>query len=339
MRSRELRKNLLKWGYDKRELDMILDRSELRSLAENFYREKQKYDDHTVYNAKGVQFSIVCIVIAGIFFFSEPLLSLLSGLKSGVDGFIYQIRERFRLISMAVFNRLPLAASTLVLATVIEMILPIIQASIMLSWVIPGGSPFRRYLFPMPNFAITVNDLLGHKEQPRRTQENKSSIPDFGGMGLNIAPMVIVWVCNYLKNKLENFGASRLIDIVNSKQRRRDERDALRKFRSSLNSETNIVFMDTVDDYSSTNANELFGMKQNYGENDNSNNRSIPRKTKSPFDISPFEQEQMKKSAYLKQLHSGGEEMLYSSNNIDDGDSWLNDSASEDNNIDMDSHD
>jgi hypothetical protein len=185
----------------------------------------------------------------------------------------------------------------------------------------------------MPNFAITVNDLLGHKEQPRRSRENSSSIPDFGGMGLNIAPMVVIWVCNYLKNRLENFGASRLISIVNSKHKRKEERDALRKFRSNLNSETDIIFMDTVDDYSSANGNDFPGMKQN------EDSFSIPKKTKSPFDISPFEQEQMRKSAYLKQLHSGGQDVLYSSNINDDGDSWLNDSASEDNDIDMDSHD
>mmetsp|Transcript_26804 Transcript_26804/g.25668 ORF Transcript_26804/g.25668 Transcript_26804/m.25668 type:complete len:382 (-) Transcript_26804:239-1384(-) len=341
MRSRELRKNLLKWGYDKRDLDVILDKSELRSLAETFYREKQQYDDNTAYNAKGVQFSIICIVIAGIVFFSEPLvsglLSLVSGLKSGVDGFTYQIKERFRMISMSVVNRFPLAASTLVLATLIEVILPIIQTSIMASWVIPTGSPFRRYLFPMPNFAITVNDLMGHKEQPRRSQENSSSIPDFGGMGLNIAPMVVIWVCNYLKNRLENFGCSKLISIVNAKHKRKEERDALRKFRSNLNSETDIVFMDTVDDYSSASGNDFPGMNQNSGEN--GDNFPKPKKTKSPFDISPFEQEQMRKSAYLKQLHSGGQDVSYSSNNNDDGDSWLNDSASEDNDIDMDSHD
>lgn len=176
MRSKELRKNLLKWGYNLDDLNKILDKKELRVLAKEFYSQKEIHDKDVEYKEKGVKFSIMCVIIGLIFFFWEPLSSFLLSLRSFFDGYIYQIKERIRLISISIKNHFFIATISLISATIIEVIQPLIQLSIALSWVIPTGSMYRRYLFPMPSFSTSINHILGRKDQASSSSDTMSSI-------------------------------------------------------------------------------------------------------------------------------------------------------------------
>ena len=328
MRSRELRKHLLKLGLNRGELAGILDRKELKRLAEEFYTQRKSFDADIVYRAKGVQFSIACIVIASIFIFwgqiSAFFAAIYSGFKSWFDGFVYQIKERFRLISMGVVNRFPLSCITLLLATLIQIMQPMIQLSVLASWVIPTTSPFRRFLFPMPSFPITINHFLGNKEG--RSSKSTSSIGDIGSMGVNIAPMVLIWVCNYLKHRLEEFGASRLISIVEAKQKRRDDREAVRRFKSKLNANNEDLVMDYADEFKDGPGMDSGKASGNgYYEEE----PRIKMQQRAPVGSSPFEQEKGNlKSAFFQHVRSGTKIELEDTG-VDDGDYWLSDSGSE----------
>lgn len=324
MRSRDLRKHLLKLGYDRDELSKVLDRKELKVIAEEFYSQKKQYDDDAAYRARGVQFSVGCIVVASIFIFWEPISSLLSGLKSWFDGFIYQIKERLRLISMSIVNRFPLAAVCLMLAVVLDISVPLIQLSILASWIIPAASPFRRFLIPMPNFPITINHFVGKKDG--RSTKASSSIGDIGDMGVNVAPMVLMWISSYFKHRLEDFGASRLISVVEAKQKRRDNREAVRTFRSKLDSQSKVDVMDFADYKGNCddqdNSYTRDGMPVNEGNSGNFKER-VPRQV----GHSPFEQQKgFLKSAFLQHVQGGSHEIFDEDEGpIDDGDFWLND--------------
>lgn len=338
MRSRELRKHLLKWGHSRDELSKILDRKELRTLAEDFYSQKQKFDDEAAFKAKGVQFSIVCIIIACILVFWEPLLGVLSHFRSSIDGFIYQIKERLRLVSMSISNRFPVAALSLIAATGLEIIQPCIHLSILAGWIIPTGSVWRRFLIPMPNFSVTMNHLLGATKpgsSPSPSQ-SRSRLDDLGNMGINLAPMVLLWVSNYLKHKLEDFGASRLIKVVDAKQRRRDDREAVRNFRSKVQAEDEYVTMDFVNECFPT-ANDDLKCNRNMKSASNSNIRASQTEVKGP---SPFEQEMNhRRSTFLQHVREGSTKLdfepvhpdgseLHNATTVDDGDFWFNDSNS-----------
>ena len=334
MRSRELRKHLLKLGHDREELNKILDRAELKQLAEEFYSSKQKYDDEAAYRAKGVKFSIACIILASIFIFWEPISGVFGGMKETIDGFVYQLKERIRLIRMSLVNRFPLAAISLLLAIFLEILQPMIQISILASWVIPSSSSLRRFLIPMPNFQITVNHFLGQKEG--KSTAPTTSFGDIGNMGVNIAPMVLMWISSYVKHKLEDFGASRLISVVEAKQKRRDDREAVRSFKSKLNSEPEFIVMDYADDYpNSANSGNIASDERNYIHSA-SRGFDQPAEQKvhqrNPVGYSPFEQQQSTlKSAFLQHVREGTEIDFEDSagppNNsaVDDGDFWATD--------------
>ena len=322
MRSRELRKHLLKLGHDRDELSKILDRKELKVLAEEFYNQKKQYDDDAAFRARGVQFSIGCIVVASIFIFWGPISSVLSSFQSWVDGFVYQIKERFRLISMSIVNRFPLAAVCLMLAVLLDVLQPLIQLSILASWIIPTASPLRRFLIPMPNFPITIDHFLGKKEG--RSSKASSSIGDIGGMGVNVAPMVLMYISSYLKHRLEDFGASRLIFVVEAKQKRRDGREAVRTFRSKLDLQNKDFMMDFADngdnDLNRQQYSSSCGSSSSRGDRENLTER-VPR----PVGHSPFEQHQgTVRSAFLEHVHNGPSTIFQADDNtVDDGDFWL----------------
>ena len=330
MRSRELRKNLLKWGHSVDELSKILDRKELRTLAEDFYRQKQKFDDENAFRAKGVQVSVFCIIIACIFMFWEPLQGVLSYFRSSVEGFIYQIKERLRLVSMSLSNRFPVAALSLTAATVLEIIEPCIHLSILAGWIIPNGSIWRRFLIPMPNFSLTMNHLLGVAKPGSSPSQSRSSLDNLGNMGINVAPMVLLWVSNFLKHKLEDFGASRLIKVVDAKQRRRDNRDAVRNFRANVQTGNDYVTMDSVGArISTTDADTSCN-----GTLGSSSNAAVHTTSKAEIkSLSPFEQEMNnRRSSFLQHVHEGSSKLVFeeialrNATTVDDGDFWFNDS-------------
>lgn len=335
MRSRELRKHLLKWGHSRDELSKILDRKELRNLAEDFYSQKQKFDDEAAFKAKGVQFSIICIVFASILVFWEPILGVLSHFRSSIDGFIYQIKERLRLVKMSVSNRYPVAALSLIAATALEIIQPCIHLSILAGWIIPTGSVWRRFLIPMPNFSLTMNHLLGATKPGSTSSQSRSKLDDLGNMGINVAPMVLLWVSNYLKHKLEDFGASRLIKVVDAKQRRRDDREAVRNFRAKVQADEEYVTLDFVDDCLPK-ANDDTTCNRNAKSSSSSEVRVSQVEMKGP---SPFEKEMSYRTSSFLQHVSGGSKLdfqpadfdgseLRDATTVDDGDFWFNDTKS-----------
>jgi hypothetical protein len=335
MRSRELRKHLLKWGHSRDELSKILDRKELRTLAEDFYSQKQKFDDEAAFKAKGVQVSIICIVIACILVFWEPLLGVLSHFRSSIDGFIYQIKERLQLVKMCISNRYPVAALSLIAATGLEFIQPCIHLSVLAGWIIPTGSVWRRFLIPMPNFSLTMNHLLGDANPGSTPSQSRSRLDDLGNMGINVAPMVLLWVSNYLKHKLEDFGASRLIKVIDAKQRRRHDREAVRNFRAKVQAEEDYVTMDFADKRFPT-ANDDLSCTGNVTST-NSEERASQAEIRGP---SPFEQEMSnRRSSFLQHVREGSkldfepvypdESELRGASTLDDGDFWFNDSKSE----------
>lgn len=307
MRSRELRKHLLSLGHDRDELSKIMDRQELKLLAEEFYRKKQKYDDDAAYKEKGVKFSIACIIIASILFFWEKITAFLSSFRPLFDGYVYQIQERLRLVSVSLTSRLHIAAISFILAAALEFILPILQLSVLAGWVIPSGSPFRRFLISMPSMPITLNHFLGTKKRSSSSSDASARIGDIGDIGINVAPMILMWVLNYVKQKLEEIGASRLIKVVDEKQRKREDRDAVRNFRSKMAAESEFIVMDFAeDDVSATHAfNSIGGPAAPVRE---------ARHFKGP---SPFEEERNLLNSTFVQKCMRAEAMSNSADNID----------------------
>ena len=334
MRSRELRKHLLKRGHSSDDLKLILDRKELKRLAIEFHREKRKYDDDATFRAKGVKFSIGCIIVAFILVFWEPINALLSSVRGWIDGFIYQLKERMRLINMSITNRIPTATLSFGLATAIEIFMPLLQLSICAGWMIPYGNPLRRFLIPMPSLSLTMNHFLGggQKKLP-------SSTFDVGNMGINVAPMIIMWVCNQAKLKLEELGASKLIKYVDEKQQRRNDREAVRKFRAKVQTESETVFMDFSDShidaasYPTSGSDHFHSTEAEKRQQLNNRSQRLP----SPFE---FQQSYMR-SSFLGKMNAkvlahddqedffvNGDSVGANVNNcVDDGDFWLDDDS------------
>ena len=205
MRARELRKLLVKLGYERNELKKIIDKQELRNLAHDLLAEQAKEEETKQFRAKAWYYSLLAGGLGLAYLMYEPFLILLSGLKDWFRGQSYQTTLRFKLVRKSIEHRYPLATLALIIATMIDIFQPTAQLSIMLSWIIPHGSFLRRFLLPMPNFSLTLNNVLGMQNGNSRTASTSSNSKglsgsagannwshNIGDYGLNVAPMILM---------------------------------------------------------------------------------------------------------------------------------------------------
>ena len=203
MRARELRKLLVKLGYERNELKKIIDKQELRNLAHDLLAEHAKEESTKKFRAKAWYYSLIAGGLGLAYLMYEPFLIVLGGLKDWFRGQSYQTTLRIKLVRKSIEHRYPLATLALILATMIDIFQPTAQLSIMLSWVIPHGSYLRRFLLPMPNFSITLNHVLGMKNAQSASSSSSSKglsgsagtnnwSHNIGDYGLNVAPMILM---------------------------------------------------------------------------------------------------------------------------------------------------
>ena len=237
MRSRELRKLLIKLGYGRKELKQIIDKAELRRLAKELLAEEAADEAAALARSRAWRVAAAVGALGALYLLKEPALVLLYGLQDWFRGQSYQTTLRIKLVRKSIEQRYLLATLALVLATVIDVVMPTLNVSIILSWFIPHGSVFRRFLIPMPNFSITLNTVLGMRQgSASRSGGHSRSVGvgsggsgggwshSIGDYGLNVAPMIIMTLCSWAKQHLENYGASSLMADASAKNKRKEER-------------------------------------------------------------------------------------------------------------------
>jgi hypothetical protein len=229
MRARDLRRFLIKFGFDEKEVSTILDKSELKKLAQEALWSKQHEAETIAFNKKAFYWTIAALGIVLIFILWEPLKEILRFFRTSLSSAVYQIKSKFKLLRVCLENYLFLGALGFALAMIIEIIEPLMQISVIASWILPSGSPFRRFLFPWPNLPLSLDTVVGlatggTKGAVQGMSTTKSALGNFGSFGVNLGPMVTIWACTWAKNRLENFGASFLMGYADEKNRRRQER-------------------------------------------------------------------------------------------------------------------
>jgi hypothetical protein len=245
MRARDLRKLLYKLGHDRNELKKVIDKTELRKLARESLSEQEVEEAAKEFRSKAWKAAMIAGGLGVIYIMYAPVLAILYGLKDWFRGQSYQTTLRMKLIRKSIEHRYLLATLALILATVIDIMQPTAHFSIMLSWMIPHNSKWRRFLLPMPNFPITLNSVLGLRSAggaaPAATNSKGLSgsaggisgwSHNMGEYGLNVAPMVMMWIAGWLKKVLEEYGASKLFDDARERNKRKEDRNNMKATRA-----------------------------------------------------------------------------------------------------------
>jgi len=219
MRSRELKKMLYKLGVSQEEVKKIVDKRELRDLVINLLQEEAQQKKVKVMWEQGLRWTLIAIAVGFIVIFREPFLALMKGFIDYLLAVRYQIKVKGDMMAVCYQHSMYFALVSFILACLLDLVGPLMQMSIVASWVLPSQSVFRRFLFPSLSIPVTTDMILGGMGQSKGGKSNPLS-----GYGLNVGPMVTMWISSFLKGRLEEFGASKIHGIVQEKERKRNLR-------------------------------------------------------------------------------------------------------------------
>jgi len=223
LRVRDLKRKLARvHGYGADELGRMLDKKDLiaaltkeETILRNKYRNKQRRK----LLWKGVMIAIMCIIaIVG-----WPLWVQLSEVTA-VNSQVYYDRKKHE-ISQCIEFRSAKGAVGVVLLAILDGIRFWLSMTVMASWFMASDSPYRKYMFPIPSFAIRPAMFMGEKV----------ANGPMGRYGMNIAPMAITWCMGFVRAKLEYWTGKALSSSakVRRKEARSGETEEERKARKA----------------------------------------------------------------------------------------------------------
>ena len=191
LRVRDLKRRLArKFGYSQDELAKMLDKKDLKSALigeESKLRTKHRNKKLRKLLWQSVIVAILCVVaIVGSQFWTQLYQTIAVNLT------VYYDRKSLEMSQCWEFRSIKGALGIAILS-VLELLRLWLSFTVLLSWVLSNESQYRRYLFPIPSFAIKPGQFMGEQVQ------NSPA----GQWGLNIAPMLMTWCMGSVRTKLE----------------------------------------------------------------------------------------------------------------------------------------
>ena len=191
LRVRDLKRRLTRsHGYSPNELDRMLDKKELMAVLskeETKLRTKYRNIQGRKLLWKALLIAIMCVVaIVG-----WPLWVQLSEVTA-VNWQVYYDRKRHE-ISQCLEFRSGKGVVGVMLLAILDGLRFWLSLTVLLSWILPSASPYRRYMFPIPSFPIRPGQFMGEKV----------ANGPLGRYGMNIAPMAITWSMGFVRGKIE----------------------------------------------------------------------------------------------------------------------------------------
>ncbi len=212
---KELRVRDIKWrlarshGYGADELARMLDKKDLiaaLSTEENKLRTKYRKEGQRLLFWRGVFVAIMCVVAI----IAWPLWVQMSEVAA-VNWQVYIDRKRHE-ISQCMEFRSAKGAFGVMLLAILDGLRFWLSATVLLSWVLPSNSAYRRYMFPIPSLPFRPGQFMG----------DKVANGPLGRYGMNIAPMAITWSMGFARGKIEYWTGKAL--SVAARQRRKEAR-------------------------------------------------------------------------------------------------------------------
>ncbi|CAM9296944.1 unnamed protein product, partial [Ectocarpus fasciculatus] len=188
MRVRDLKRYLMKIGVSKKEVDAHLDKTELVAIGDEFWLQQRSIDTQCRVMA--------CLLLLGVlwwaFVFRKKIYSCVVDVVAWLRSFFYQIELKVPGLKFALRKRLYVAVLCLSATIALDVYMMYVQMSVLASWVLPTDSAMNRYSARVPALSVTPAALLG-----------SGGATAAGGFGLNVGPVIALWVCRYTKSYLE----------------------------------------------------------------------------------------------------------------------------------------
>lgn len=248
LRARDLKKLLRKMGVMDREIAPVLDKGELQNWALRLMQEERAQAAMAVWHQRATKATVMVALLTILFLAKAPLGSLLEGFAAHIMGQFNGLMRQWEMVRVAVKQQEKVAAVLLAAAIIIDVLQQWMQASTLMTWVIPAESAARILLFPY-FFSLPIStDMLPKGNMLRKIGGGENG----GSYGMNMAPMVCVAVAGWLKRELQERGAAPIVNYVLEKERRKEARRQTRLHKEQEEQEQHAeapAFEDMTGDY------------------------------------------------------------------------------------------
>lgn len=220
MRARELRNLLIsKLRINPDSITKILDRQELKVLALNELIKKQNVIQNDYFKAELFKLLIFIIIIVVLLFLVKPMTHILYALLNQFYETRYQIQTKCNMLMVSFHNKYYLALIAFFVSMFLDVLSPAIQYSIVANWL---GMPRLIRTFSLP---VNPAMFLGTSNKSSSSQISKT----LGNFSLDFGPMITIFIIGFVKNWLNDYGASKLINLARAKEQRREKRREQRR--------------------------------------------------------------------------------------------------------------
>lgn len=240
MRARELRNLLIsKLKIKTTAISMILDRQELKVLALNELMIKQNMIQSDYFKAELFKLVIFILIIIIFLFLLKPITHILYTLLNQFYEAKYQIQLKCNMLLLSYQNKYYLALLAFFISMFLDVLSPAIQYSIVANWL---GFPRLIRTFSLP---VNPAMFLG----PNKISSSSQISRTLGNFNLDFGPMITIFVIGFVKNWLNDYGASKLIHLAKSKEERKDRRREKRRAKDNSEAfESHLNNLDKKDD-------------------------------------------------------------------------------------------
>jgi uncharacterized protein YggT (Ycf19 family) len=201
LRTRDLRRALLRLGATEDEVARRIDKLELVELGRTYLAAARRREILWVLGF----FLLVSFVVYVLVSIRGHLVEFVRWTALYVLSRFKPVKRRWKKLKIAVKNALPLAAVCVLLSILVELYMIHVQLSVLASWLLPSYSPLRRYLAPMASFSVSPSML--NRNWVFSQDSGASSM-----MGLDVGPMITLGICRYTRNFLDGVAARQLSD-------------------------------------------------------------------------------------------------------------------------------
>lgn len=217
--ARQLRKLLLQdLSIDRDVVNKILDRKELKDLAESIVFANQYGHCRDLFQGIAIKTALYVVALILFLIFRDELWMVFRFLTGNFVN-VSQLEKRVFVLRKSIKKyRSLLGACAIIISFILDGVALYIQASALLSWIVPYHWPIYRYLWfgiPLPiNTSEVMSQYVGS-----RSGGNKNAWDSFvdvsdkkgnSGWTINAGPMLTLSALRYLATLMENFAARRL---------------------------------------------------------------------------------------------------------------------------------
>ena len=193
MSVRQLRRFLLNKGVSAANLAKLIDKKDLRSLAESYVF----YDNSYIVGLFSFYIVSVMTCIFLLFYSRHIVVRICAMFNSWLYSFIYPTILLMPSIKYAFRKSLIWAVITLSLCCLLDIYQGYVQLSILLSWILPQYSILNRFLAPTLHFPVSPSSLTPAVS---------------GSYSFDIGPMISLWICTTIKSRLKTWGVNTIME-------------------------------------------------------------------------------------------------------------------------------